>query len=450
MQYGSDTGQGHAFSGGPVAVGDANFELDYNGGSQPLLRFDSGDYLQFTRTNNTLSFNVGGTSLTMIDGSGNLSSTGAIFPGGDANYLLGVFSSNPRIQFDANDTIAYDRANNIYNFNIAGSTVLGIASGAAALGSGVQLLLGDSNYYVALNSGTPVVNFDSGGDAYLYDRTSNSHKWLIGGTNELTLNTTGLFVSNLLTAATLSIDANFSLQITSGNPQVTFDTNDTIAYDRTGNVYNFNIAGSTRLSLANSVLTMAGDVLATGDVVAGNDTNFRLKLASGNPQLILDSGDALVFNRTTNTHSLTLANSTQLSVNAAGTFVANVLTVGDGNFGMSLNGGSQPLVLYDTGDYASFVRSSNTYTWVIGNTQRASLDSSGTFVATSIVPGDANYFLSMSGSNPQIVFDTGGDRITYDRTANKFYFVIGGVNVASIDASGNMRLKGTLTQSVTP
>ena len=330
MQYGSDTGQGHAFSGGPVAVGDANFELDYNGGSQPLLRFDSGDYLQFTRTNNTLSFNVGGTSLTTIDGSGNLSSTGAIFPGGDANYLLDVFSSNPRIQFDTNDNIAYDRA---------------------------------------------------------------------------------------------------------------------------GNVYNFNIAGSTRLSLANAVLTMAGDVLATGDVVAGNDTNFRLKLASGNPQLILDSGDALIFNRTTNTHSLTLANSTQLSVNAAGTFVANVLTVGDGNFGMSLNGGGQPISFFDSGDFLGYVRSSNIFNFVIGSATKATIDSSGNLVAYGAVlaSGDTNFGLSIPVANtPRLTFDTGGDQIIYDRTANKYYFVIGGVNVASIDASGNMRLKGTLTQSVTP
>ncbi|MBW8911729.1 MAG: hypothetical protein JF564_07575 [Sphingomonas sp.] len=62
---------------------------------------------------------------------------------------------------------------------------------------------------------------------------------------------------------------------------------------------------------------------------------------------------------------------------------------------------------------------------------------------------DANLGFTMSGGNPRITFDA-NDLLFYDRTANKFYFVIGGINVASIDASGNMRLKGTLTQSVTP
>jgi hypothetical protein len=55
----------------------------------------------------------------------------------------------------------------------------------------------------------------------------------------------------------------------------------------------------------------------------------------------------------------------------------------------------------------------------------------------------------VAGSAPQIAFDV-DDGLIYDRSADRFYFVIGGVNIASIDASGNMRLKGTLTQATTP
>jgi hypothetical protein len=118
------------------------------------------------------------------------------------------------------------------------------------------------------------------------------------------------------------------------------------------------------------------------------------------------------------------------------------------HFGLRFNG-VDGIIDFDTDDYAYFSRSTNSFSWVIGNTQRASLDSSGTFVAASIVPGDANYFLTMTGANPTIHFDS-GDAISYDRAANKFTFAIGGVNVASIDAFGNLRIKGTLSQGVTP
>jgi len=90
---------------------------------------------------------------------------------------------------------------------------------------------------------------------------------------------------------------------------------------------------------------------------------------------------------------------------------------------------------------------------VIGSATKATLDSGGNFVAYGalLASGDANFGLSIPVANmPRVTFDTGGDQIVYDRTANKFYFVIGGVNVASIDASGNLRIKGTLSQGVTP
>lgn len=71
------------------------------------------------------------------------------------------------------------------------------------------------------------------------------------------------------------------------------------------------------------------------------------------------------------------------------------------------------------------------------------------FTGGPIMLGDANIGIKQVGSDPVFMCDA-GDYFYYSRSANKYYFVIGGVNVASIDASGNMRLKGTLTQSVTP
>lgn len=62
---------------------------------------------------------------------------------------------------------------------------------------------------------------------------------------------------------------------------------------------------------------------------------------------------------------------------------------------------------------------------------------------------DANFLIGMSGVNPAIIFDS-GDKLVFDRSANKYLFYIGNALVASLDGSGNMRLAGTLTQSTTP
>jgi len=246
-----------------------------------------------------------------------------------------------------------------------------------------------------------------------------------------------------------SPDMRFGLRFNSVDGILDFDANDYLYYSRASDKFVFDIGGSSACNIAATGLTANGLSAPT----IGIDANFYSSLISSIPTLTFDVGDTLSFNRTTQTYSFALSNSAQLSVNALGTFVANVLTVGDSNFGMSLNGGGQPLILYDNGDYASFIRSSNIYSWVIGNTTKATLDSSGNFVAYGAVlaSADSNFGLSVPFANtPRVTFDTGGDYISYDRVANKYYFVIGGVNVASIDASGNMRLKGTLTQSVTP
>jgi hypothetical protein len=71
------------------------------------------------------------------------------------------------------------------------------------------------------------------------------------------------------------------------------------------------------------------------------------------------------------------------------------------------------------------------------------------FSGGPITLDDANIGIKRNGADPVYLCDA-NDYLTYNRSADKFVFVIGGVAVASIDASGNMRLKGTLIQSTTP
>lgn len=197
--------------------------------------------------------------------------------------------------------------------------------------------------------------------------------------------------------------------------------------------------------------TGAGHYFEGGIISPDPAMLFGLRFNSVDGIVDFDAGDYLYYSRSNDEYLFMIGGAAQFAVNPSGTFVANVLTIGDGNFAVNLNGG-MPTFQFDGGDYIQFNRSSNAYAFNIGAATKAALDSSGNFTAAgSIAPSnDANFLIKTASGNPQIVFDSGGDQISYDRTANKYYFAIGGVNVASIDASGNMRLKGTLTQSVTP
>jgi hypothetical protein len=63
---------------------------------------------------------------------------------------------------------------------------------------------------------------------------------------------------------------------------------------------------------------------------------------------------------------------------------------------------------------------------------------------------DGVFYLNTDGGNyPYINFDA-GDYLQYDRSANKFLFVIGGALVASIDASGTLRVRGNVIANTGP
>jgi len=130
------------------------------------------------------------------------------------------------------------------------------------------------------------------------------------------------------------------------------------------------------------------------------------------------------------------------------TLASSAITLfNDSNLGFTVPSGN-PRLLLDANDYLSYDRSNNQLQVVVGGTTIANINLS--YAAfPSVQVSDANFTLAIQSSTPRILFDA-NDALVYDRTANKYYFVIGGINVASIDANGNMRLKGTLTQSVTP
>ena len=104
---------------------------------------------------------------------------------GDANFYTTIVSSVPRLQFDTNDFISYDRSANAYNFNV-GST-----SYASIDVNGVftpQLRVGNTSYGYTLNADATgsVLNFASN-DYFYYNRSTNTLSFAVAGSTVFAL-----------------------------------------------------------------------------------------------------------------------------------------------------------------------------------------------------------------------------------------------------------------------
>jgi hypothetical protein len=104
----------------------------------------------------------------------------------DANYNLALSSSNPVISFDSNDFLSYDRTANQYNFQIGGSGVL--ASNATALQSFKPIRIqGSTSGYVGFaaqaTAGSTTYTWPTAPvvDYFLKTDASGNLSWAAGG-----------------------------------------------------------------------------------------------------------------------------------------------------------------------------------------------------------------------------------------------------------------------------
>jgi hypothetical protein len=163
-----------------------------------------------------------------------------------------------------------------------------------------------------------------------------------------------------------------------------------------------------------------------------------------------------ILQRLTNLEQTPLGGTFPGNVTVGGTFyAAGVASFGDMNFTVQINT-TNPLIGFDAGDYLAYDRTANIFAFNIASAPIFQITAVGVALAGVLQVSahaeivDNRFTLGIAGgTQPQIAFDT-NDYFLYDRTANKLYLYIGATAVMSIDASGNMRLKGTLTQSTTP
>ena len=123
---------GNLMVGGPtntLSVGDASFAFGLSSGN-PIALFDAGDFIKYDRTNNVFQFLIGSGEVAHIDSSGLINATTLAI---DSQFFLVKSGASPRIQFDANDSIAYDRSGNVMTINIGGTPIFTVSAGSVSI-----------------------------------------------------------------------------------------------------------------------------------------------------------------------------------------------------------------------------------------------------------------------------------------------------------------------------
>lgn len=167
----------------------------------------------------------------------------------DVDYYATVQTGNPVLNFATGDYLLYDRTANELQVFIGSSPAGKFTATQFYAPTEVRspsIKAGDADYYMQLQTGNPILNFATG-DYLLYDRAANELQVIIGSNQVGKFTSAQFYVpTEILSPILKAGDNNFNLLISAGNPSITCDINDFIAYNRAANHYDFIIGGNLR------------------------------------------------------------------------------------------------------------------------------------------------------------------------------------------------------------
>jgi hypothetical protein len=138
-------------------LGDANFYTTIDS-SVPRLQFDTNDFISYDRSTNTYSFNVGTTSYAKVDGNGLVTSQVRVADT-SYGYALNADATSSFLSFAANDFFAFDRSTNTLRFLLGGVTIFSFADGFGSIdsagGAGGRLKSSNSSNSMRLGYAAP-------------------------------------------------------------------------------------------------------------------------------------------------------------------------------------------------------------------------------------------------------------------------------------------------------
>jgi hypothetical protein len=329
---------------------------------------------------------------------------------GDTYFRLNYNSGNPRLQFDTTDYWEYTRGPNVLTWKVGSVNTAWISPGGI-------LNLGDANFSLNYNSGNPIIYLDS--DTYIsFNRTSNILTFGQAAIPQMWLQPVG--------DLRLGDDA-FKIAYNGASPMLQFDTGDTLVYDRVNNTLTFNIAYSPIATWTATKLAIGSTVGFNMDYNAGNpklsigaygDTGFYLSYGYGtNPAIFFAPEDSLSYDTALNVWSFKISGMTQMTLRANGD-----LRIYDDNFKIFWNSNS-PAIMFDDGDYLSYSRSANIFTWYIGYTMAAQILTG--VLGAKLAVGDTNFSLEFGAGSPRINFASNACWY-YPRSNSTLYFMTNG------------------------
>lgn len=467
---------GAAFTGNvtaPLFGIDANYKMYLANGNPALLLDGNDDFQVYDRTNNQYNWYIALTKVAALTGSGLFLMTGGINTTG-LSTLSGSGSEKLRLASDSSPYIS--------GFNAAQTTRQGYIQFAptqtnvASDGGVVNLLTNAStrlavsntavNSLVALQqSGNQVWhagNFNPGNYATLAGANFN------GSVNVPVLNAGVPFIDAYTITASGPTDARIATKI-NGTIKGIFQSTSTVGVNistPTTDPVNISVGSNIKLSATTTGVAVTGALSATGAITqAGNQVwhagNFNpsdyAALATG-PTF---NGDVSVNDATptfagysadhSSRYGYLLFANTGTDLNSD-TGILRLVTGSTtratvSSFGIAVTG-----AISTTGAVTATgaITQGGNQVWHAGNLNPAIYASlAGAAFTGSVSFGNSSTFnVNLSAGNPVITFDT-GDTLTFDRTNNKFIFGIGSQQVASIDASGNLRVKGNVMAAQT-
>ena len=392
---------GSVWNKSPRQAIDDDFYLTTSS-NNPQIVFAPTDFLSYNRAGNELNLQIGGTGTVTFSGSATQSyvpvyATGLRLLGSTTGYTAFLpAASGPSVTYTlptaigtSNQVLSTDGSNNLFWASVSGGggvTSVGVTSPVVNTGTSTAPVIGVN----ATSANTPL---------YLVQR-----------------NGSGDFSANYITANGFYVDTYYYAQLSSGNPNLSFDNNDYLAYDRTANQYNFQIAGSGIFSLSATATQTYKPLHLMGST--SGYVGFTVPATAGSTTYTLPNADGTV--------------NQVLSTNGSGTL--SWATVSGGG-GVTSVGVTAPVI--NTGSSSAPViavnaSSANTVSYLV---QRdASGDFSSRYITATGFYADATYYMQMSGASPNLVFDT-NDYLAYDRTNNQYNFQIAGNGIFSMSAT---------------
>jgi hypothetical protein len=160
------------------------------------------------------------------------------------------------------------------------------------------------------------------------------------------------------------------------------------------------------------------------------DGSGYIALSSGNPLIAFDTNDFMSYNRTTNSLTVTIGSVVKSTIDSNGT-TSDRFNL-DGTAYWTLSSGN-PLFVFDATDYMAYDRTSNGLTTYIGGVIKLTVNSNG--VTSDRFNVDTNFYSTLVTSNPRTLFDA-NDYLSYDRTGNSLTLTINSAAAFQASSSG--------------